>query len=201
VSQAPKGRFPISALYVIVTVVFWMIVVGLGIGLPAAIATTMFSEKPMSIQATVPTTALDELPPQLGEVTRVSMSVPIDKLTPPQITVYHGVVAIAGVFILYAIWRLRSLVRSVRDGSPFSRENVQVLRLLGWLLLVGYPVMQYIVGGLHEWILSTGGPPISAQPDVDPLSFGAVFGGLCLLVLAEVFAHGIALREDVEGTV
>ena len=37
--------------------------------------------------------------------------------------------------------------------------------------------------------------------EIDPFSQIALFGGLAFLVLGEVFAHGIQLREDVEGTI
>jgi len=70
------------------------------------------------------------------------------------------------------------------------------------LLLVAYPLFQLAMGWIDQWIISTGGPAIpGARADVDPFSFGAVAGGLCLLVLAEIFSYGLSLREDVEATI
>ena len=38
-------------------------------------------------------------------------------------------------------------------------------------------------------------------PDWAPIPVPALLTGLGVLVLAEVFAHGVRLREDVEGTI
>ena len=200
-TQATEVRLPIKALYVAVTGVFFLVAIGLAVGVPAGIASAVTSDKPMSIPATVAPGELGDLS-EIGVVNRVSVSLPIDHLSPIQVAVYHGTIAVAGLVLLFGLWQLRQLVRSVREGDPFSGVNVRRLRILGSLLLLAYPVFQYVLGGLHEWILSTGGPSSPpATVDADPFSLVAVFGGLCLLVLAEVFAHGIRLREDVEATV
>ena len=194
-------RFPITWLYVGVTGVFWLVAIGVAAGVPAGIATSVTSDQPMSIHATVSPSELGDLR-EIDIVNRVSVSLPIDHLSPTQIAVYHGAIALAGLVLLFGLWQLRELVRSVREDDPFSTDNVRRLRIVGSLLLLAYPVFQYVSGALHEWILTTGGPSaLDATVDVDPFSLGAVFGGLSLLVLAEVFAHGIRLREDVEGTV
>ena len=39
----------------------------------------------------------------------------------------------------------------------------------------------------------------NSAPTVNPAA--ALLAGLAVLVLAEVFAHGVRLREDVEGTI
>ncbi|HET6749674.1 MAG TPA: DUF2975 domain-containing protein [Actinomycetes bacterium] len=105
-----------------------------------------------------------------------------------------------GLLVVAALWQLWGLLRSARRGDPFTIANVWRLRQFGWLLLLGWPLVAYLTMALKEWLASslpaneTGGlfaPPIG----------GALVFGLAVLVLAEVFAHGLRLREDVEGTV
>jgi hypothetical protein len=197
----PKPRPSLRVLYLGVTIVFWLTVIGLVIGIPVGLAITVFGDKPMSVHATVPAQALTGLPAHVVS-DGVEVSVPIDHLTTAQIVVFHTLITLGGLLILYALWQLRRLVGSIRAGDPFSADNVRRLRVLGWLLLAAYPVFQYVTGGVNEWILSTGAPDIAgARVEVDPFSIGAVFGGLVLLVLAEVFGHGLSLREDVEATI
>jgi hypothetical protein len=197
----PKPRRSVRVLYLGVTIVFWLTVIGLVIGIPVGVATTVFGDNPMRVHATVPAQAVSGLPAHIAS-DGVEVSVPIDHLTTPQIVVFNALIALGGLLILYALWQLRRLVGSIRAADPFSTDNVRRLRALGWLFLAAYPVFQYVTGGVNEWILSTGGPDIAgARVDIDPFSIWAVFGGLVLLVLAEVFGHGLRLREDVEATI
>jgi hypothetical protein len=198
----PKARLSVRSLFVVTTGLFWLSVLGLAVGLPVGIASTLASDHPMSIHATVSAEQVGGLAAEIGSGERVSLSLPIDHLSAGQIVLFHAVIALAGIVVLYALWQLRQLVGSIRANDPFSTANVRRLRVLGWLLLLAYPSFQYVMGGVSEWILSTGGPSVpSARVDADPFSLGAAFGGLCLLVLAEVFAHGIRLRKDVEATI
>ena len=97
------------------------------------------------------------------------------------------------------LWLLRGLLVSVRKADPFSERNVRRLRSIAALLIL-VPFVEvaqhYIdnalagsVSGLAEW------------PNGHGLSLTEVVAGLIVLALAQVFAHGVQLREDVEGTV
>jgi hypothetical protein len=70
--------------------------------------------------------------------------------------------------------------------------------------LIGYPLAVIIDGFATNWFFSNEHSPV--LPDgliigFPIISLGAILGGLCMLVLAEVFRYGIGLREDVEATV
>jgi len=101
-----------------------------------------------------------------------------------------------------ALWQLRGLLRSVRHGDPFHTSNVRRLRQFGWLIMLGYPVVAFISSLLNEGLGST---MAAEQPllgsEFDPHLGIALPTGLAVLVLAEVFAHGVRLREDIEGTI
>ncbi len=105
--------------------------------------------------------------------------------------------------IVVGLWLLWGLARSVRRGAPFDPANVRRLRGLGFLLVVGVPAAELV-----NWVLrlslfnslpqSEFGDYASAGLEVPG---GALVAGLGVFILAEVFAHGLRLRDDVEGMV
>jgi hypothetical protein len=111
---------------------------------------------------------------------------------------WAGVVAI--------LWLLRGLAVSVRDGDPFRTSNIRRLRGLGFLFLLGYPLATVIDGFMTNLFFSTpiweeGRPFPAIIIEFQVFSATALLAGVGLLVLAEVFAHGVRLREDVDATV
>lgn len=107
------------------------------------------------------------------------------------------VVALAVAFL----WLVRRLLISVREGDPFTAANVRRLRAIGFVLIIGLPLSTYIGEQLEMWLArsSTVGEighfVVTSNIEDVPVI------GLLVFVLAEVFAHGVRLREDVEGTV
>ena len=197
-----KARLSTTALYVIVSALFWVPLVGSLIGFPASIATMTTSDKPLVVHAVVPASEVGDPPPGTDLPDPIPVVVPIASVTVAQIVVFHLAIAIAALAYLYGAWQLRELVRSIRDDDTFASSNVRRLWVLGALFLFGYPLFQWAAAAWNEWVLSTAGPPDTlARVSVELLAAPAILGGLSLLVLAEVFAHGIVLREDVEATV
>jgi hypothetical protein len=108
------------------------------------------------------------------------------------------------VLLVAGLWLLRAFLRSVRDGDPFGAPNVQRLRAIGLILLVGAPLVALLNYSLRRSLYESHLPP---HPSLElgvagfSLPGGALLGGLGALILSEVFAHGLRLREDVAGTV
>jgi hypothetical protein len=111
-----------------------------------------------------------------------------------------GMLVVLGV-VLYALWHLRALMRSVLAGTPFLPENASRIRKVGlvvvaWSLLT--PFAKYFVGaamieGVHvPGILLK--PPIEFNPDV-------LFLGLAIIVLGEIFRQASLLQRDQSLTV
>jgi hypothetical protein len=101
------------------------------------------------------------------------------------------------------VWLLRGIARSVRLGEPFGAGTVRRLRAVAGVLLVGAPIAEAINTGLRTALFDrlsaaqqTG---IGTAGYTIPGSY--LIAGLGALILAEVFAHGLRLREDVEGTI
>lgn len=107
------------------------------------------------------------------------------------------------VLMIAGLWVLRGFMRSVTRGDPFGSSNVRRLRGLGFLLVVGASAVELVNYSLRS-ALYTALPPF---PTVHlgvagyTVPGGALLGGLGAFILAEVFAHGVRLREDVEGTI
>lgn len=110
------------------------------------------------------------------------------------------------VVLLFAagLWLLRSVAHSTLDGDPFTGDNVRRLRLLGFLLLFGVPLAG-IVSQLFEDALARNSsvPGLSSASSgwVIVIRISAWIAALGVFVLAQLFAHGVALRDDIEGTV
>ena len=111
---------------------------------------------------------------------------------------------------LPVLWLLRGVARSVRDGTPSERRTSAVLRAIGVLLIVGVPALHYVAAALQSAVadpyLSSPLEPFSRQrllPPDDRFFFPAtaLLCGLGAFVLAQVFAHGTGLREDVDATI
>lgn len=104
-----------------------------------------------------------------------------------------------GALIIGALWLLRGLLVSVRDGVPFTETNVRRLRALGLIILVGVPLATLFSSWCASELAATAHLPSKGLQLSMP--GGAFVGGLGVFVLAEVFAAGVRLRDDLEGTV
>ena len=107
-----------------------------------------------------------------------------------------GLAIVAMLFVFFG--KLRRIIGTVGEGDPFQPENAQRLSLMAWLMLA-INILALPVAGLGAYIAKTAGE----EPGTVDASFD--FGGLVLIltlfILARVFRHGSAMREELEGTV
>lgn len=108
---------------------------------------------------------------------------------------------------IVVLWLLRRVARSAAEGDPFRESNVIRLRWLGALFLLGFPLATIVEGYFTDWFFSagmwTGGPlPSGGIVTEFPVVSGpAILAAVSLFALAEVFAYGARLREDVDATI
>ena len=109
---------------------------------------------------------------------------------------------------LVVLWLVRQVARSAAQGDPFRASNVTRLRWLSALFLLGFPLATIVAGYFADLLFSpevwTGGPlPADGIEGGFQLvvSAPAIMGAVCLFALAEVFAYGARLREDVDATI
>jgi hypothetical protein len=139
------------------------------------------------------------LPPTVDRPATVPVTVHIEDARPNQILAVLVRDLSVVALVVAVLWMLRLLLRSVRDGDPFTTENVRRLRVIGFLLIIGAPLVEFVMRACDQWLASTSkvrdlGTSFHI-PGAGPIA------GLGVLVLAEVFAHGARLRADVDGTV
>ena len=91
----------------------------------------------------------------------------------------------------------------MRKGNPFAPVNVRRLRGIGALLGVGSLVLAFVEMSLRQALYHRLPTPPFGNLVTEGLSIhgNAFIAGLGVFVLAEVFAHGVRLREDVEATI
>ncbi len=115
---------------------------------------------------------------------------------------------IIGVLVMMAagiicVWLLRSIVNSIRNGSPFTAENVKRIRIIGWVLFAQaylHELTNYLFArSLYDAAFQSGASPVLV-PYFTWLPDG-VFLALCVLVLAEIFRYGCILQHEHDTTV
>ena len=119
---------------------------------------------------------------------------------PPTSSIEARLVMVIGVLgtpvTHVALTRLLAIVRSVSVGDPFVAENATRLRQIAWAVL-GLELLHMGVG-IVEAKAASGAAPLDLDWSFSLTPWLAV---LLLFVLAEVFAHGTRMREELEGTI
>jgi len=128
------------------------------------------------------------------------------EITNPSIKVMalRSAVDLPQVALLIAVlWLLRGLVGSVRAAEPFAEASVRRLRKLGAVLVAGGLAAAFVQSLLRVWLFDVLPPNATTNLAGRGFEFpgGTVLAGLGAYVLAEAFAYGLRLREDVEGTI
>ena len=204
-----RGSAAAKAGYVVVTILLAVVVLGSSVVYLSEVVgivrggEAFFGGRSLFVDAELPQNTIKSLPP--GVKLRHDPAVTLEV---PNATAKQRLLALAAnigplVLLAGALWLLRGLAKSVTQGDPFGPANVARLRRLGVLLLVGAPVVELVNFLLRLQLSMTlpegqfgdiGFPGLNV-PGVPMLA------GLGALILAEVFAQGVRLRDDVEGTV
>ena len=149
-----------------------------------------------------------QVEPPLPAGWEVAGALPVSVTTPDppftQFLLLVGSKAAGFLLTVGVLWLIQRVAASMRRGDPFQQANVRRLRGIGLLFLIGYPLAVFVDGFFKNWFFSNEQSPALAPDmliDFPVFSLGAVLGGVCMLVLGEVFRYGVGLREDVEATV
>lgn len=190
----------------VLTVLLWITVIA-ALGL---VAHRLFGLLQDSHVLTVPASAaVDDV--RLPEAFEIAGPLPVNvdivepSLWQRVIVTVPGLVWLALAFVV--LWLLRRVARSAAEGEPFRAPNVARLRWVGALFLLGYPLATLVEGTFTEWLFSAdvwrGGPlpPGGIATEFSLVSGPAILAAVSLFALAEVFAYGARLREDVDATI
>ena len=153
----------------------------------------------VAVHSRIDVERLAALPEDVVRPDTVDVTIRVRDASDGQIRLAAGRDLAPGIVVGLAVWLLRGLLTSVRDGDPFTAGNVRRLRLMAFVILIGVPLAAF-VGSLFASELATSAGLDS--PGVQLAMPGNAFlGGLAVLVLSEVFAQGVRMRDDLEGTV
>jgi hypothetical protein len=179
-----------------------MLVIAIGFGL-FLLAGVVFGFGPngheVGVHTEVPTHRVARLPHGAVPPDTVNVLVRVPDASSTQLRWDSAKDLVVGVLFIAALWLLRQLLQSVRAGDPFTAANVGRLRTLALIVLAGVPIAIFLSSSIENAMADSLGVPGTSVSITMP--FGAFAGGLGALVLAEVFAAGVRLREDVEGTI
>ena len=155
----------------------------------------------LPVHAQLPLEQNRPLPPGIRLSHDPTVTVSVKDPTATQLLLSTGTAVGPFLLLAGALWLLRGLARSVKKGDPFGHANVQRLRRLGFLLVVAAPVVELVNWALRSWLTNTLPAPLSVSTSGFNFPFVELLAGLGAFVLAEVFAYGTRLREDVEATI
>lgn len=108
---------------------------------------------------------------------------------------------LAGMFVFFG--KLRAIIATVGSGDPFAPANAERLSLMAWLFL-GVQGLLWPVSLCANIVAEAARDFDDFQLEVnggDGVSLTGILMVLILFILARVFRHGAAMREDLEGTV
>jgi hypothetical protein len=106
---------------------------------------------------------------------------------------------VAALFVF--LGKLRGIITSVAEGDPFEPENAERLTAMAWLMLGTYLLTG--TAALTSTLVLDWASQFEDVQFAGTVGFdlGSILLIITLFILARVFRHGAAMREDLEGTV
>ena len=108
---------------------------------------------------------------------------------------------LAGMFVFFG--KLRAIIATVGSGDPFAPDNAERLSVMAWLFL-GVQGLLWPVSLCANIVAHAARDVEGFDLEVnggDGISLTGLLLVIILFILARVFRHGAAMREDLEGTV
>ncbi|QYU67563.1 DUF2975 domain-containing protein [Leptolyngbya sp. 15MV] len=97
--------------------------------------------------------------------------------------------------------RLRAIIGTVGEGDPFQPQNAVRLGQMAWLMLgIQLFILLAVPLGIELARFSDEAENVRVSGDSN-LDFSGLLLVVVLFILARVFRHGAAMREDLEGTI
>tara|TARA_R100001244_G_scaffold44182_3_gene39805 strand:+ start:8080 stop:8652 length:573 start_codon:yes stop_codon:yes gene_type:complete len=131
-------------------------------------------------------------------------------VSPPEPEIFGMIVLIMALAVvlllltLFAVNRLRRIVRSVGEGNPFTHINGTRLRGIG-IAAVGIQIVTFCASLLATGVVTMLGDPkpgVDFEMSPDPsISISGILLVLLLIILARVFDRGAEMQEELDGTV
>ena len=111
-----------------------------------------------------------------------------------------GFAIVAALFVFFG--KLRAIINTVSQGDPFVPVNAERLSLMAWLML---GVQLLVLAAIPFALQLVDFVRVFGEDSDIKIDGGFDLSGILLVIilfiLARVFRHGAAMREDLEGTV
>lgn len=105
---------------------------------------------------------------------------------------------LCGLGIVWAVWKLLGATAS---GEPFTRDSVRYSRWLAGMFLTCAILYPFVQMTAHFALVTQFQHTPEVLMHFKGSDFLPVVAGLLLVVLTEVYARGLELRDDVDGLV
>ncbi len=118
-------------------------------------------------------------------------------------SLYNIMVVMVLLVGVLCIWMLKSIVKSLCNSSPFVKENVKRIRIIGWALLIQAYLKQFLYYAFAKSLMDASllnGVQPALQPRLNIIPEGALLA-LFVLILAEIFNYGCTLQHEHDTTV
>ncbi len=202
-SRAVKAGYTLVTLLLVLALVFAVVaVVSVGVGLAHHGDSLLYGD-PLAVPLELSPDDVGPLPHGVTLTEWPAVNVEVDDPTTEQMLLRSALDFGPLVLFVAGLWLLRAFLRTVLDGDPFGARNVQRLRAIGFLLVLGAPIVQLLNQALRASLFNVLPPYPTIDLGSEGLSIpgNALLAGLGVFILAEVFAYGSRLREDVEATI
>lgn len=110
-----------------------------------------------------------------------------------------GIIIVGCAFVFFG--KLRKIIATVGEGDPFVPVNADRLNIMGWLALAAQVLvlpLSALAVFVAKWAEELDHSEFHFDAGID---LSAILLVVVLFILARVFRHGAAMREDLEGTV
>jgi len=117
------------------------------------------------------------------------------------IFVSYAAKLVTAIGLAYAFYLLREVLAAIAKDEIFTAENSHKLRRLGYVvLLVGFirPSVESMAANEILRRLSDVSPAISMP---SPFKIEVIFASLLILILAQVWAYGLELKQEQDLTI
>ena len=101
-----------------------------------------------------------------------------------------------GAVIIFALMamvfrNIYLIMKKSENASPFQKDNVRMVREIG-IFSIAIPVVGLIMSVITRLAVGVDATEVS-------VNLSGFFTGIVILSLSQVFAHGVALEQDVDG--
>jgi hypothetical protein len=94
---------------------------------------------------------------------------------------------------------LGRIIDTVSEGEPFIEVNADRLSKMGWIVLI-FQLASLPIGAVAAYLTAQMPDHLDVSADIE-FSLTGILMAVVLFILARVFRHGAAMRDDLEGTV